>query len=108
VLLGTSGAPERRLDYLPAASSSRPSSRGGPEFAAVDAHFTDPASSTRALDQQNLNPWLAYGTFASSRPRTRARGGLGQDIVSSPGRLPNEPPVGWGASPRSCRPRSLT
>jgi|GEM_PF-578605 len=98
VLLGDLGGAERRLVYLPAGEQQQTELReAAPEFAAVDALFTDPGELYAGLDQQILNPGLAYGTLRLFSPEELERAVVSaQDIVVLT-RLPNELPVVGGS-----------
>jgi pyruvate,water dikinase len=86
-----------RLVYSPAGERQQEELlEAAPRFDAVDALYTDPAELYAGVDQQILNPGLAYGTLRRFTPDELARAVLStQDIVVLT-RLPNELPVVGG------------
>ncbi|HOU93019.1 MAG TPA: hypothetical protein PLU22_18320, partial [Polyangiaceae bacterium] len=98
LLLGDLGGDERRLVYLPAGEQQQIElGDAAAEFAAVDALHADPGELYAGVDQQILNPGLAYGTLRLYSPEELARAVVSaQDIVVLT-RLPNELPVVGGS-----------
>lgn len=98
LLLGDLGGDEHRLVYLPAGEQQQIElGDAAAEFAAVDALHADPGELYAGVDQQILNPGLAYGTLRLYSPEELARAVVSaQDIVVLT-RLPNELPVVGGS-----------
>jgi pyruvate, water dikinase len=88
---------ERRLTYVPAGSAQEGALAGAREsFARQDALWSEHVELFAGVEQQVLNPGVAYGTLRVVEPEQLARAVLSsRDIVVLP-RLPNDLPLVGG------------
>ena len=94
--LGLDGA-EQRLVYMPAGSiQERALGAAKGQFEQADALFADRVQAYAGVDQQILNPGLAYGTLRLFTPQALSRAVVSFRDIALLTRLPNDLPLVGG------------
>ncbi len=97
LLFGELGGDERRLVYLPAGDrQERDLDQSVQDFAERDALWTDLSELYRGVDEQVLNPGLAYGTLRLVSPEDLQHTVLAFEDIVVLTRLPNDLPLVGG------------